>query len=346
MRAFITGVAGASLSAEERQFLKEAEPWGLIVFARNIGDGRSLRRLIEEFRATLGRQAPILIDQEGGRVQRLGPPLCPSYPPGAAFGVLYDRDRELGLRAARLGARLMAADLARFGVDVDCAPIADVPAPGSDPIIGDRAYGQDAAKVAAIGGAIASGLLAGGVLPVLKHIPGHGRATADSHHKLPLVTADRATLEATDFAAFRPLAGLPLGMTAHVVFTAFDPVAPATSSVTIVQDVIRDSIGFRGLLMSDDVSMGALSGTLGDRTKAAIAAGCDVVLHCNGKMSEMTAVAAAAPVLAGEAARRAAAALAARQPAAPIDIAASRAEFSNLMAGAWAAPSAPAPNSV
>jgi beta-N-acetylhexosaminidase len=279
-------------------------------------------------------------------VQRLGPPLCPSYPPGAAYGALYDRDRERGLRAARLGARLMAADLAQFGIDVDCAPIADVPVADSDPIIGDRAYGNDPAKVAAIGGAIAAGLLEGGVLPVLKHIPGHGRATADSHHRLPVVTADRATLEATDFAAFRPLAALPLGMTAHVVFTAFDPVAPATSSITIVKHVIRDSIGFRGLLMSDDVSMGALSGSLGDRTKAAIAAGCDMVLHCNGKMPEMMAVAAAAPLLSGEAARRASAALAARQPAAAIDIAASRSEFSNLMAGAWTAPCVRAPNSV
>ena len=190
-------------------------------------------------------------------------------------------------------------------------------------------------KVAAIAGAFAQGLADGGVLPVLKHIPGHGRATADSHQKLPVVTADRATLEATDFAAFRPLAALPLAMTAHVVFTAFDPVAPATTSVTIVRDVIRGSIGYRGLLMSDDICMGALSGSLGERTRAAIAAGCDVVLHCNGKMSEMLAVAAAAPRLAEEAARRAAAALAMKKPAAPLDLAAGRAEFVGLMAAVW-----------
>jgi beta-N-acetylhexosaminidase len=342
MRAFITGVAGPSLTAEERQFLKEAQPWGLIVFARNIADGSSLRRLVEEFRSVLGRRAPVLIDQEGGRVQRLRPPLCPNYPPGAAYGEIYDRDQDKGLRAAKLGARLMAADLAQFGIDVDCAPIADVPVAGSDPIIGDRAYGTEPAKVAAIGGAIAAGLLDGGVLPVLKHIPGHGRATADSHERLPVVNTDRATLDATDFAAFRPLSALPLGMAAHVVFTAFDPVAPATSSITIVRDVIRDSIGFQGLLMSDDVSMGALSGSLSERAKAAITAGCDMVLHCNGKMAEMVAVAAEAPRLTGEAARRAEAALDARKPAAPIDIAASRTEFSNLMAGAWSA----APNSV
>jgi len=335
MRAFITGVAGPGLTGEERQFLQDAQPWGLIVFKRNVVDPAALRRLVDDFRAALGRNAPVLIDQEGGRVQRLGPPHWPSYPPGAAYGDLYDRNREAGLAAAKLGARLIAADLAALGIDVDCAPIADVPVAGADPIVGDRAYGTEPAKVAAIAEAFAAGLLEGGVLPVLKHIPGHGRATADSHQRLPVVTADRAILDGTDFAAFRPLCGLPLGMTAHVVFTAFDPVAPATTSATIVRQVIRDSIGFEGLLMSDDISMGALSGSLGERTSAALAAGCDMVLHCNGKMPEMQAVAAAAPRLAGEAARRAEAALAMRKPAAPIDIAASRAAFFKLMAGAW-----------
>src|SRR3984957_12601011 len=342
MRAFITGLAGSTLTHEKRGFLREMQPWGLILFKRNVVGAESLRRLIDDFRTLVGRKAPVLIDQEGGRVQRLGPPDWPSYPPGAAYGALFDQDREKGLAAARLGARLIASDLAPLGIDVDCLPLADVPVSDADPIIGDRAYGTEPGKVAAIAGEIAVGLMAGGVLPVLKHIPGHGRATADSHERLPVVKAERATLEATDFAAFRPLNHLPLGMTAHVVFTAFDPVAPATSSATIVQDVIRDSIGFRGLLMSDDVSMGALSGSLGERTNAAITAGCDMVLHCNGKLAEMTAVAAQAPPLTGEAARRADAALAVRKPAAPIDIAESRAEFSNLMAGAWA----PAANSV
>lgn len=335
MRAFITGLAGPTLTAEERRFCQQAEPWGLIIFKRNIAHPEGLRRLVDEFRAAVGRQAPVLIDQEGGRVQRLGPPHWPSYPPGAAYGALYDRDRDRGLAAAKLGARLIAADLAALGIDIDCAPIADVPVAGADPIIGDRAYGAEPGKVAAIAAAFAAGLAEGGVLPVLKHLPGHGRATADSHDRLPVVNADQDTLESTDFAAFRPLAALPLGMTAHVVFTAFDPVAPATTSLTIVRKVIRDSIGFAGLLMSDDVSMGALSGSLGERTKAALTAGCDMVLHCNGKMTEMTAVAAAAPLLAGEAARRAAAALAARRPAVPIDSAASRTVFFNLMAGAW-----------
>jgi beta-N-acetylhexosaminidase len=335
MRAFITGVAGSALTEEERQFLREAEPWGLIVFVRNIAGPDPLRRLIGEFRGAVGRNAPVLIDQEGGRVQRLGPPHWPNYLPGAAYGALYDRDRVTGLAAARLGARLIASDLAELGIDVDCLPLADVPVPGSDAVIGDRAYGTEPGKVAAIAGAIADGLADGGVLPVLKHIPGHGRATADSHKRLPVVTADRATLEATDFAAFRPLAGLPLGMTAHVVFSAIDPVAPATLSAAIVGGVIRDSIGFRGLLMSDDISMGALSGSLSERTAGAIAAGCDMVLHCNGELAEMRAVAAAVPALAGDAARRAAAALASKRRPAPLDVVAGRAKFSRLMKGTW-----------
>ncbi len=335
MRAFITGVSGPALTSEERAFLQGAAPWGIILFRRNVESPEALRKLVDDARTTLGRAAPVLIDQEGGRVQRLGPPHWPAYPPGAAYGMIYDGDREAGLAAARLGARLIAADLAALGIDVDCMPIADVPVAGADPVVGDRAYGNDPAKVAAIAGAIAAGLAEGGVLPVLKHIPGHGRATADSHQKLPVVSASRAELEATDFAAFRPLVALPLAMTAHVVFTAIDPVAPATISATIVRDVIRDSIGYQGLLMTDDISMGALSGTVGERTRAAIAAGCDVVLHCNGDMPEMRAVAAEAPVLAGEASRRAAAALAMRKPAAPIDLVAGRAEFLRLMTGAW-----------
>jgi beta-N-acetylhexosaminidase len=335
MHAFITGLAGTELSEEERAFLRDAQPWGFILFKRNVTHAEQVRRLIGDVRATLGRSAPVLIDQEGGRVQRLGPPHWPAYPPGAAYGALYDRDQDAGLAAARLGARLIAADLTALGIDVDCLPIADVPGAGADPVVGDRAYGTEPAKVAAIAGAIAAGLGDGGVLPVLKHIPGHGRATADSHAKLPVVNTDRATLEAIDFAAFRPLATLPLAMTAHVVFTAIDPVAPATISATIVQGVIRDSIGFEGLLMTDDISMGALSGSIAERTRAAIDAGCDVVLHCNGEMAQMRAVAAQAPVLAGEARRRADAALAAKRPPAPIDLGASRAAFLRMMDGAW-----------
>ena len=335
MRAFITGVAGPVLTDAERGFLRDAQPWGLIVFARNVTAPQALRALIDEVRSTLGRQAPVLVDQEGGRVQRLGPPHWPKYPPATAYGRLYDSDRTEGLTASRLGGRLIAADLSTVGIDIDCMPLADVPVPGADAVIGDRAFGDKPDKVAALAAAFAEGLQNGGVLPVVKHLPGHGRAAADSHKQLPVVTAEKATLETTDFAAFRPLAGLPLAMTAHVVFTALDRSAPATTSAVIVREVIRGSIGFQGLLMSDDISMGALSGSLGERTIAALAAGCDVALHCNGKMDEMRAVAEAAPVLAGEAARRADRALARRRPADAIDLAACRAEFAARLSAVW-----------
>ena len=330
-RAFITGLSGLNVSADERAFLKEAQPWGLIIFKRNVTTPQQVTELANSFRDAVGWAAPVLVDQEGGRVQRLGPPHWPVFPPGARYGALYDRDVASGLAAARLGGHLIAAELNVLGIDVDCLPLADVLAPGADPVIGDRAYGSEPGKVAAIAGAIAQGLLAGGVLPVLKHLPGHGRATADSHHKLPVVDTDRATLESTDFAAFRPLASLPLGMTAHVVFSAIDPVAPATTSVTMVREVIRGFIGFRGLLMSDDVSMKALSGTIAERSRAAFAAGCDVVLHCNGDMGEMTAVATAAPPLAGEAAAHAAAALAQRKAPEEFDVDAARKIFAQMV---------------
>jgi len=331
-RAFITGLSGLKLTAQERAFLREARPWGLILFKRNIDDPNQVLELVGEVLHELGGNAPVLVDQEGGRVQRLGPPHWPAYPPGALYSRLYDRDPAVGLAAARLGARLIAADLLPLGINVDCLPLADVPVGGANAVIGDRAYGETPDKVAAIAAAIAEGLGAGGVLPVLKHIPGHGRATADSHEQLPVVRTDRATLEATDFAAFRPLKNLPLGMTAHVVFTAIDPVLPATTSATMIREVIRGFIGFDGLLMSDDVSMGALSGSIAERTRASLAAGCDVVLHCNGKLDEMQAVAAAVPELAGAAERRAAAALAARAPALEIDLTAARREFAAMIA--------------
>src|SRR5215475_14091514 len=300
-RAFITGLAGLSVSANERAFLREAQPWGLIIFKRNVSAPSQVTELAQSFRDIVGWDAPVLVDQEGGRVQRLGPPAWPAYPPGARYGDLYDRERASGIAAARLAGHLIAADLKPLGIDVDCLPLADVPLESADPVIGDRAYGRDPRKVAAIAKAIAEGLQAGGVLPVLKHLPGHGRATADSHHKLPVVDTDRATLDATDFAAFRPLSELPLGMTAHVVFSAIDPVAPATTSVTMVSQVIRGHIGFDGLLMSDDISMNALAGTLAERARTTLGAGCDVVLHCNGSFDERRAVADACPPLAGDA---------------------------------------------
>ena len=332
-RAFITGISGFTLTADERTFLREANPWGAILFKRNISDRVQVSELTDIIRSVLSREAPILVDQEGGRVQRLGPPHWPAYPAGVRFGALYDRRRGDGLEAAELGARLIAHDLREVGIDTDCLPLADVPVAGGDPVIGDRAYGDRPDKVAEIAAAVARGLMRGGVVPVLKHLPGHGRATADSHLKLPVVDTGRAELERTDFAAFRPLAALPMGMTAHVVFSSLDPATPATTSATMVREVIREWIGFTGLLMSDDVSMGALSGTIAQRSRAALDAGCDVVLHCNGDLGEMREVAAQAPELSGDALRRADAALAARGVPDALDVAAARARFAALMEG-------------
>ncbi len=319
-RAFITGLSGLELSAEEREFIRSERPWGFILFKRNIETPAQVIRLIRESRSSLGEPgAPVLIDQEGGRVQRFGPPHWPAYPAGAVFGVLYDIDPALGLAAARLSARLIAADLIETGVTVDCLPLADVPVAGADAVIGNRAYGTEPGKVAAIARAVAEGLELGGILPVLKHIPGHGRAATDTH------------LERTDFAAFQPLADLPMAMTAHVVFSALDPAHPATTSATIIEQVIRGVIGFQGLLMSDDVSMNALAGSIAERTRAIFAAGCDMVLHCNGKLDEMRQVAAETPELSGKALERARRALASRRAPQAFDRLAARAELDALI---------------
>ncbi|HWW46755.1 MAG TPA: beta-N-acetylhexosaminidase [Xanthobacteraceae bacterium] len=336
-RAFISGVSGTRLNADESAFLRNNRPWGFILFKRNVESHQQVSDLVSQLRGEVGRpDAPVLIDQEGGRVQRLGPPLWPVYPPGAVFGTLYEADEVSGLRAAWLSARLIAADLLDLGITVDCLPLADVPVAGADAVIGNRAYGTTPGKVVAIARAVTDGLAAGGVLPVLKHIPGHGRATADSHHRLPVVDTPADELELTDFAAFRPLADLAMAMTAHVVFSALDPAQPATTSATIIEEVIRREIGFQGLLMSDDVSMNALAGSIGERSRAAIAAGCDVVLHCNGNLAEMREVADAVPELAGKPLARAEAALAARGQAQPLDRQAARAELDELVARAEA----------
>jgi len=334
-RAFITGVSGTELTAAEREFIRDQRPWGFILFKRNVATPAQVAALVAELRAVAeAPDAPILIDQEGGRVQRLGPPHWPAYPPGAVFSTLYDTDSALGLTAARLSARLIAADLADLGITVDCLPLADVPVPGADAVIGNRAYGTEPGKVAAIARAVTEGLEQGGVLPVLKHIPGHGRATADTHFKLPTVDTPRAELERTDFAAFKPLADLPMAMTAHVVFSAVDPAHPATTSATMIAEVIRDAIGFQGLLMSDDVSMNALAGTIAERTRALFAAGCDVALHCNGNIEEMREVAGQTPELSDRALARANAALAARKAPQPFDRVAARTELDVLIARA------------
>jgi beta-N-acetylhexosaminidase len=293
-KAFIAGCAGLELTADERAFFAEARPWGLILFRRNVESPDQLRALTSSFRDLLGGDAAVLIDQEGGRVQRLGPPHWPAYPAAARFARLGDDER-----LARLAARLIAADLRDLGIDVDCLPVLDVPAPHAHQIIGDRAFSDDPAEAARLGRAAALGLMQGGVMPVMKHIPGHGRALADSHLELPTVTASREELE-RDFAPFRANADLPAAMTAHVVYQALDPLHPATQSRLVVDGVIRGDIGFDGLLMSDDLSMNALGGRYFERAARAFAAGLDLALHCNGDLAEAGAVAQAAPMLAGE----------------------------------------------
>jgi beta-N-acetylhexosaminidase len=310
-RAFIAGCSGLELNPDELAFFKEAAPWGFILFRRNIGTPEQVKALCASLRDAVGREdAPILIDQEGGRVQRMGPPHWPKYPAGAAYGRVHANDPLVQRELARLGARLIAHDLRSVGINVDCLPVLDVPSPGAHDVIGDRAYGKTPDKVAVLGRAAAEGLLAGGVLPVVKHIPGHGRAGADSHLSLPVVDASREELERHDFAPFRMLTDMPLAMTAHVVYTALDPERPATTSPLIMKDIIRGHIGYDGLVMTDDLSMKALSGTFREKTEAAFVAGVDMALHCNGDMEEMSAVAEATPVLEGEALRRASAALA------------------------------------
>jgi beta-N-acetylhexosaminidase len=337
-RAFITGILGPRLEPAEREFIVANRPWGFILFRRNIETPAQVTSLIQQLREAVGdADAPVLIDQEGGRVQRLRPPHWPLYPSGATFGRLYALDPALGVAAARLSAQLIADDLLTLGVTVDCLPLADVPVPGAADVIGDRAYGTDPVTVAAIARAVTEGLQAGGILPVLKHIPGHGRATADSHESLPVVATPRSELETVDFAAFRPLADLPMAMTAHVVFSAIDPAHPATTSATMIDEVIRAFIGFQGLLMSDDVSMNALAGSVAERTRAIFAAGCDVVLYCNGKLEEMHDVAGQTPVLSGKALERARAALAARKAPRPFDRAKGRADLDALVARLGAA---------
>lgn len=304
--AAIFGCAGTALSADEFRFLREANPLGFIVFARNISTPEATRALVSSFREAVGRgDAPVLIDQEGGRVARLRPPHWRKSPPARIFVERASiRGRDAALEAVRTNFRLIATELMELGIDVDCAPVADVPVPGAHDIIGDRAYGDDPATIALFGRAAADGLLDCGVIPVVKHMPGHGRAQADSHLELPVVSASRAELERTDFAPFRALADLPWAMTAHVKFLAIDPDRPATTSAYVIENVIRRHMGFDGLLLSDDLSMQALDGSIADRTRACLFAGCDVVLHCNGDFREMEDVALAARPLDDEAAAR------------------------------------------
>jgi beta-N-acetylhexosaminidase len=308
--AFICGCAGLELSAAECRFIADSRPWGLILFKRNVANPTQLQRLTDRFREVVGRaDAPILIDQEGGRVQRMGPPHWRAYPAAATFDRLtvdLPTKREL----VRLTARLLAHDLQQMGITIDCLPVLDVPIAGGHSVIGNRAFATAAMTVGLLGRSAAEGLIAGAVLPTIKHIPGHGRALADSHHEVPVVTSSRAQLDASDFLPFQMLSDMPIAITAHVIFQTIDPDHPATQSKRVIDDIIRHHIGFGGLLMSDDLSMQALSGDLRQRAEAAFRAGIDVALHCNGDLTEAAGVATAAPELQGIALHRAEAALA------------------------------------
>ncbi|MFT2215146.1 beta-N-acetylhexosaminidase [Rhizobium giardinii] len=332
-KAFISGCKGLTITPEEKAFFAGERPWGFILFGRNIGEPEQISDLTASLRDSIGNpDAPVLIDQEGGRVQRIRPPIVPQYPNGAAIGEIYRRDREQGLRAAWLMSRLHAFDLMRFGITVDCLPVLDVPIEGSSDVIGNRAYGHDPQAVGAIGAAAAAGLKAGGMLPVMKHMPGHGRAFVDSHHKLPVVDVPFEELAKSDFVPFVAMKNELMAMSAHIVFTAIDPENPATTSPKVVHDVIRGHIGFDGLLMSDDVSMNALAGNIEERARGIVAAGLDLVLHCHGIMDEMLQVARVVPVISGETLRRVNAVEAGFAKPDASDEAALRDEFNGMLA--------------
>lgn len=331
--ALIVGVAGTKLSRDEAAFLADASPAGFILFARNLADHAQIRALIADVRGAVGADdLLVLIDQEGGRVQRLRPPLGRALPPAAAYGTLYARDHAAAVMAAFEATRLLASDLTELGINTDCAPVLDVPVAGAHDIIGDRAYGRSVKQVVALAKAVGEGFIAGGVVPVIKHIPGHGRATADSHLALPVVTESRAELAATDFAPFKALSHLPAAMTAHVVFRDIDAGAPASTSSIVTREIIRGDIGFDGLLMSDDLTMKALSGPMRARAEAVIAAGSDLALHCIGDLSEMRQAAAGAGRLQGRARQRFETAVNITKATRPFDSAAAEAQLARVLA--------------
>jgi beta-N-acetylhexosaminidase len=333
LRAFISGCAGETLSSEEWRFFQDMRPAGLILFQRNVRTPEQVKALIARYHDAVGRDdLLVLVDQEGGRVQRLKPPHWRQLPSAAAFGLRYVSDPEDAVAAARAVSQLAARDLAALGFTVNCVPVLDLPVPGAHQVIGDRAYGHDIERVVALGRAVCEGTLAGGMLPVIKHIPGHGRANQDSHLALPVIEEALETLRETDFVPFRLLADMPIGMTAHVLITALDQSETASTSPRIVEEIIRGEIGFDGLLMCDDVSMKALRGSTGDKARRAIAAGCDLVLHCNGDLAEMADIAANVPELEGEAERRFLSALARRRPSPAFDATAALAHLDAINA--------------
>ncbi|MEP6826806.1 MAG: beta-N-acetylhexosaminidase [Aestuariivirga sp.] len=319
-RALIIGCASTGLSVNEVQLFSKMNPWGLILFKRNCESPDQIRQLIKSFRAAVGRaDAPVFVDQEGGRVQRLGPPHWRKYPEARALGHLYNINPALALRTARNLGRLMAQELEEVGFTSDCLPVLDVPQPGAHDVIGNRAYEVRPERIMVLANAHMAGLMDGGILPVMKHIPGHGRASVDSHHGLPAVTASRMDLESIDFVPFTGLAHCPMAMTAHVIYAAIDPDAPATLSRKVVRHVIRRVIGFNGLLITDDLSMKALSGSMAEKAARAYEAGCDMLLHCNGVIEEMEEVAACAVEINAKTARRAKAALKLKRKPQPFD---------------------------
>jgi beta-N-acetylhexosaminidase len=328
--ATILGLEGPVLEADEAMFFAEAQPWGFILFARNVQSPEQLRRLTGDLRDALGRDAPILIDQEGGRVQRLRPPHWRDWMP--ALDQMAVAGPERGPRSMHLRSRLIAAELRDVGIDVNCTPLADVARSGTHPVLLNRLYGHDPETVAEAALAVALGMMEGGVVPVLKHLPGYGLGEVDSHETLPRVTADEGELRRIDFAAFEPLAHLPLGMTAHVVYDVLDPDRPATLSPRMIR-LIREEIGFGGLLMTDDLSMGALPGPVGARAARARAAGCDLILHCNGDRGEVEDVLSEAGRMDDDALARGEAALALRDRVEPLDMEAAEAELADLLQG-------------
>jgi beta-N-acetylhexosaminidase len=334
-RAVIFGLSGPALTSSERSLFAAVDPLGFILFARNCVEPAQVRALIADLQETVGRDdVPVLIDQEGGRVARLRPPHWREAPAAARFAALARTDEARAKEAAWLNARILATELAELGITVDCAPVLDVPQPGAHEVIGDRAVGDTAERSALLGRAWCEGLLAGGVLPVIKHIPGHGRALVDSHLSLPVVSALRVELEQIDFAPFHALRAMPWAMTAHVVYAALDPTLPATTSPTVIGSVIRGTIGFQGVLVSDDICMAALGGPVAGRASAALRAGCDIVLHCNGKLAEMKAVAAACPPLSSRLQDRLLRAVTMRRQPGPFDRPAATARLTALLDGA------------
>lgn len=334
--AMIFGCAGPRLDDFERRFFRDVSPLGFILFARNIESPDQVAALVDDLRESAGgAEALILIDQEGGRVARLRPPHWRAVPPAGIFARVADQDPDVAERAVRLNSRLIADDLLRLGINVDCLPMLDLCFEGAHDIVGDRAYGTTVDRVTALGRAACDGLLDGGVLPVVKHVPGHGRAMADSHLELPIVSADRSSLEEQDFAPFRALADMPLAMTAHILYTSLDADRPATLSPTIIEEIVRGHIGFDGLLMTDDLSMKALGGRIGGRAADSLAAGCDVVLHCNGDAEEMQEVAGSVGGLEDKGLARFARAVARLAPPRPFDRAESLAELDGILAPVW-----------